>query len=120
MNENLKECSFLIPLVRDSDRRAHQPIIWKIFQDDMRKMFKGITGPETLYKDVEAIAGEYEDPDTKNPVRDQSRRYTVAIPPSDFEKLRSLLKQAAATFDQKTIYLSIAGEVEFIDRPDGC
>jgi hypothetical protein len=118
MNEKLKECSFLIPIVRDSDRRAHQPVIWKIFQDDLRKMFKGVTGPETMYRDVEAVAGEYEDPDTKTPVSDRSRRYTVAISPGDFDTLRGLLKQAAVMFDQKIIYLSIAGEVEFIDRPD--
>jgi hypothetical protein len=67
-----------------------------------------------MYKDVETVAGEYVEDATKKIVRDESRRYTVAIPRSRLDDLRQLLRKAANTFDQKAIYLSVAGEVEFV------
>ena len=72
-----------------------------------------------MYKDVESVTGEYVETATKKIVRDESRRYTVAISRSNLENLRQLLRKAANTFDQKAIYLSVAGEVEFaMPKPD--
>lgn len=120
MGERLAECSFIIPLVRDTDRMAHPPFAWSRFQDALRETFpKGHSGPELMYKEVETVPGEYVDEAAKKVVGDISRRYIVAIPRSDLDALRQLLRKAANTFDQKAIYLSIAGEVEFvIPRPE--
>jgi hypothetical protein len=120
MEERLVECSFLVPLVRDSDRVAHPPIAWSLFQDAMREAFpKGHSGPELMFKDVETVPGEYVDEAAKKVVGDLSRRYIVAIPRSKLEGLRQLLRKAANTFDQKAMYLSVAGEVEFVTaRPE--
>jgi len=120
MEERLVECSFLIPIVRDSDRAPHPPIVWRLLQDAIRGAFpQGHSGPELMYKDVETVPGEYVEDATKKIVRDESRRYTVAIPRSKLDDLRQLLRRAANTFDQKAIYLAVAGEVEFVTpRPE--
>ncbi len=120
MQEKLVECSFLIPVLRDTDRAPHPPIVWRLLQDEARQMFpQGHSGPELLYKDVETVPGEYAEEATKRIVCDESRRYTVAIPRGKLEQLRSLLRRAAKTFDQKAIYLAVAGEVEFVvPRPE--
>jgi len=57
---------------------------------------------------------KYQDPDTGQRVQDQSRRYLVALPRKDVEKLREVLREACVVFQQKAIYLSVAGEVEFV------
>jgi hypothetical protein len=115
MEERRVECSFLIPIVRDSDRSPHPPIVWRLLQDAIRALFpQGHSGPELMYKDVETVPGKYVEDATKRIVRDESRRYTVAISRSNLGKLRKLLKRAANTFDQRAIYLSVAGEVEFV------
>ena len=113
--ERLVECAFLIPIVRDSDGSPHPPIVWRLLQDAIRALFpQGHSGPELMYKDVETIQGEYVDEAARKVVGDVSRRYVVAIPRSKLPDLRQLLRKAANTFDQKAIYLSVAGEVEFV------
>jgi hypothetical protein len=65
------------------------------------------------------VPGEYIEEATGTVVRDESRRYTIALPRSKLNGLRKLLRRAANTFDQKAIYLSVAGEVEFVTpRPE--
>jgi hypothetical protein len=120
MEERLVECSFLLPIVRDSDREPHPPVVWRLLQDAIRTTFpRGHSGPELFYRDVETVPGEYVEEATQTIVRDESRRYTVAIPRSRLDDLRQLLRRAANTFDQKAIYLSVAGEVEFVTpRPE--
>jgi hypothetical protein len=54
------------------------------------------------------------DPDTREPVADQSRRYVVAMPREKVPKLRRILREAARVFEQKCIYLSVAGRVELL------
>ena len=120
VEERLVECSFLLPIVRDSDRAPHPPIVWRLLQDAIRATFpQGHSGPELLYRDVESVPGEYVEDATKRIVRDERRRYTIAISRSKLEDLRRLLRSVANTFDQKAIYLSVAGEVEFVmPRPE--
>lgn len=47
--------------------------------------------------------------------RDESRKYWIALPAEKLEDLRAMLCRAANTFDQRAIYLSVAGRVEFIE-----
>ncbi len=115
MKEKLAECSFLIPMVRDSDRKPHPIETWWAFQEELRTAWpEGHTGPEWAYRDVRPISGEYRDSGTGRVVRDVSRRFTLAVPESRVGALRSILADAARRFDQKAIYLSVAGVVEFV------
>jgi hypothetical protein len=116
MSERVVECSFLVPIVGDSDRKVHSPVVWRLLQDAIHVLFKGLSGPERflLVRDVELVPGSYTEEATGNRIHDESRRYTVAIPEGQLEILRGLLRKAARTFDQKCIYLSVAGAVEFV------
>ncbi len=116
MSERVVECSFLVPIVGDTDRKPHSPIAWRLLQDAIHRLFKGLSGPERflLVRDVELVPGSYTEEATGNRVHDESRRYTLAIPEAQVEVLRSLLRSAANTFDQRCIYLSVAGAVEFV------
>src|SRR5687768_3258944 len=121
--EGLLECAFLVPLVRDSDRKPHRPLCWNLLEDASYEKFGGRQGPEELgsrrvwpdrvYRSVRPVPGEYRS-QTGSRVRDESRRYIVAVERRRVSELRRLLEQAANTFDQEAIYLSVRGEVEFV------
>ena len=67
------ECSFLLPIVRDSDRSTHPPIVWRLLQDAIRAAFpQGHSGPELMYRDIETVPGSYVEGVTKRIVRDES------------------------------------------------
>lgn len=113
------EVSFLVPEVRSSDRQLHQPIAWRLLQDEIRRKFpEGHSGPENFYRAVDVVPGEYSAAPGDPPISDRSRRYILALPEARIEEVRGLLRKAALTFDQKAIYLSVAGVVEFIDPGD--
>ena len=61
------------------------------------------------------VEGVYKDPDTGRPVSDKSRRYVVALPHRELDRLRRYLREVGAVFKQKIIYLSVAGQVEFVE-----
>jgi hypothetical protein len=119
------ECSFLIPIIRDSDKSPHQPLAWRALQDMVRREFiEGHSGPESVsmvmfYKDVKLTPGEYLDTEQDKPVPDVSRRYTIAIAEARLDDLRAILRKAANTFDQKCIYLSVAGHAELVEATPG-
>jgi len=52
---------------------------------------------------------------TGKKVSDRSYKYTVAVPRSSLQQLRTLLSEACGVFAQKSIYLSVAGQVELIE-----
>jgi hypothetical protein len=109
---HLVECGFYIPIHRDkslSDGEAHLPETWEWLQDSLYD-FGGATGSSALH------FGWYKDRDTKERVHDQSLRFEVALPRRQVAKLRALLRQACWVFEQKCIYLSVAGLVEFVER----
>lgn len=109
----LVECGFYIPLHRDkhlSDGQSHLPEAWEWLDDSLYE-FGGATRSTALY------VGCYMDRDAKDRVYDQSCRYEVALPPRQVGKLRALLRKACQVFQQKCIYLSVAGYVEFVEGP---
>jgi hypothetical protein len=109
----LLECSFLIPIRRDrnlSDGAAHAPRAWHWLDDELFQ-FGGAT------RDLGLHEGWYVDPDTGKPVRDRSQKYVVAVPRRHLGRLRRMLREACRVFAQKSIYLSVAGHVEFVERP---
>jgi hypothetical protein len=90
-----------------SDGKAHRGPAWK-WLDDQLMQFDGGTRSLELYE------GWYTDPDTGKRVTDQSRRYFVAMPAKEVERLRVVLRAACLIFQQKCIYLSVAGRVELV------
>jgi hypothetical protein len=114
MTNQLLECSFLIPVRRDldvSDGRQHEDESWQWLQSSLLLRFEGVT------PDRGTLDGFYKDPDTGKIVTDRSYRYTVAVEHERINELRELLAKACHIFQQKSIYLSIAGRVEFVESP---
>ena len=105
------ECTFFVPIRRDidlSDGQLHSAEAWEWLDDELYLRFRGGTEAPGLYK------GFYADPDTHTRVRDESRKFIVAVGSPDVKVLRRLLAEAKTVFQQKCIYLSIAGDVEFV------
>lgn len=106
------ECSFLIPIRRDrnlSDGKLHKTDAWDWLKGELYRRFEGLTQAPELY------AGSYKDPDTEERVSDESYKYFVAVPKNRVRQLRRLLAEACLVFHQKSIYLSVAGYVEFVE-----
>src|SRR4051812_27311354 len=87
-------------------------------QRNLPPISRGTQRPETFYRGDALVPGEYEEKAGTPPVADTSRRYLLAIPEGKVNDLRLLLRMAAHTFDQKAIYLSVAGTVEFVVPAD--
>ena len=111
--EEILECAFFIPLIRNTDKRPHQPLCWNALQDALFEAFGGSTGPEAIYRALRSVRGEYEG-NAGERIVDESWRYIAAVPRSRLTDLRQILARAANTYDQEAIYLSVAGVVEFI------
>ncbi|SRR5260370_38405504 len=110
---SLLECTFFIPERRDrflSDGRAHKKKAWEWLEGELYGAFKGGTAAPGWYD------GFYEDPDTHEMMCDRCRKYIVALRAAQVAELRRFLQQACEVFQQKMIYLSIAGRVEFVER----
>src|SRR5438445_10047550 len=115
MDDRRVQCEFFMPVVRNSDKKPHQPIAWMMLGNEIRRVFPaGHSGPETFYRGDALVPGEYEENPGSPPVSDVSRRYILAIPESKVNDLRLLLKMAAHTCDQQAMYLSVAVAVEFV------
>lgn len=109
------ECSFLIPIRGDaklSDGELHRTDLRQWLTDELYVLFGGGTIAPGLWE------GFYTDPDSGSRVADESRKFLVAIPPNQLDSLRGLLAQCCRVFHQKCIYLSVAGQVEFVANPD--
>ena len=59
---------------------------------------------------TELYKGWYVDANTARPAKDLSRKYFVALRRVELARLRSILKRACFVFEQKYIYLSVAGQ----------
>jgi len=110
-------CVFLVPVVRDSDRKPHPPISWRLLQDALVRTFGAITGPETVlyYRNPAAIQGVWSPGEGQEPVEDLSRKYTVAVPADRVDELRALLRRAGNSFDQRVMYREVAGYAELLE-----
>lgn len=114
-------CVFLIPVVRDSDRKPHPSIVWRLLQDALLRTFGGATGPEEViyYRKADPVKGAWSPGANEAPIEDRSRKYTVAIPEDRVDDLRGLLRKAGNSFDQQVIHLEVAGYAETLNvRPE--
>jgi hypothetical protein len=114
VHDPLLECTFLIPTRRDanlSDGGLHDPEMWDWLTSELFNRFHGGTSAPGTYH------GFYEDPDTHQRVVDESYRYIVALEGLRIDELRHMLSAACVFFQQKCIYLSVAGHVEFVEPP---
>ena len=113
----LVECSFLVPIVGDSDRRAHTPLTWRLLHDGLHRKFGGRTGPSRVFafRSAEIVPGGWSPDDGAETIEDESRLYKVSVPEDRLDELRALLRKAANSFDQQVVYLSIRGFVEFVE-----
>ena len=112
IQKRVSECSFFIPIRRDanlSDGELHSTEVWDWLDDELYDRFRGGTVAPGLYD------GFYRDPDTEERISDESRKFLVAVSVQQIDDLRDLLAEACVKFQQKCIYLSVAGEVEFIE-----
>lgn len=109
------ECSFLIPIRRDallSDGRRHSTKTWRWLDEELYLRFGGRTVAPGLYR------GFYADPHTGQQVADESRKFIVALSQAQLGVLHDLLNEVCTRFQQKCIYLSVAGQVEFVEARD--
>lgn len=114
VRDPLLECRFLIPVRRDtnlSDGAERDSAAWQWLRRELFALFEGATRDTGLHE------GFYKDPDTETQVTDKSFRYTVAVAKERADELRQLLSLACLVFQQKCIYLSVAGHVEFVEPP---
>jgi hypothetical protein len=110
--EQIVEAVFLIPIREDrhvGHGRLHPHTRWQRLTRDLYEMFAGWS------RDPGLVKGVYKDPETGRPVSDKSRRYVVALPQRELDRLRRYLQEVGAVFKQKVIYLSVAGKVEFVE-----
>ena len=111
----MPECSFLIPLQRDAeiaDGKAHARSAWKWLHRELGLAFEAMTIAPGEY------TGVWPSPLSKKNVSDKSKKYTIAIPRQRVQELRAILQKACVVFAQQSLYLSVAGNVEFIQAPD--
>ncbi len=110
------ECSFLIPVVRDSDHRPHPAVAWRLLKEALLRRFGGWSGPErvTVFRSSELVPGGWTPERDSEPIQDESRRYTIGLSEDRLDELRAVLRRAARSFDQQAVYLSVRGYVEFV------
>jgi len=104
-------CVLLVPVVRDSDRKPHQPVLWRLLQDALLSTFGAVTGPEAVayYRNPVAVRGAWSPGAGREQVEDLSRKFTVAVPEDRVDELRAILRRAGNSFDQRVMYLEVAG-----------
>jgi hypothetical protein len=108
----LSECTFLIPVRRDaelSDGDPHDAEAWEWLTDELYDSFNGVTTAPGLYQ------GVWKSSKTGQRVADESRKFIVALASDKVDYLRHILAEACDVFKQQAIYLSVGGQVEFIE-----
>ncbi|HVT60531.1 MAG TPA: hypothetical protein VHR45_19315 [Thermoanaerobaculia bacterium] len=114
-------CVFLTARARFEPRNS-SAVLWRLLQDALIARLGSVTGPENVlyYRGLEPVPGAWWSPGKgEKPVKDLSRKYTVAIPAERVDELRGLLRRAGNSFDQRVVYLEVAGYAELLEvKPD--
>ena len=106
--EALVLCEFLMPIVRNGNRQEHEAWVCEALHSALYERFGGYTVASTVY------SGTYRDASGEC-INDVSRMYKVALAPSQLGIMREILKHTAKVFDQESVFLSVQGNVEFVN-----
>jgi hypothetical protein len=109
------ECKPAIPVRRDkrlSDGEPHAPSAWDWFEGELYEGY----GTARWSSALEVATWRDK---SGQPIRDESRVYTIAIPDEKVDELRKLLMQACMVFCQECIYLTVGGRAELVYPPAG-
>src|SRR5436190_14701172 len=110
VNEERIETWFVIPLVRNSNKKPHVALLWGCLRAELYRVAGGEARKRVVLEDVEESSGSWKNPTTSKPVRDKSRKYTVVIERQNAETvLRAVLERAANSFDQDEILFLVQG-----------
>lgn len=102
------ETSFLIPLRDHFTQDLHSYAKFEETEKDLFLMFDGWTF-------TGIVTGTWKDPETGEAIPEKSRRYVIAVPEKDLNKLRHHLRnKIKPAFGQKSVYFEVAGKVEFL------
>ena len=54
------ECSFLVPIRRNSDRKRHRPMMWTLLTNALRRTFGGFSGPRRVvaFRGIDTVSGD--------------------------------------------------------------
>jgi hypothetical protein len=89
-------------------------VLWRLLEEVLSDAWGGWTGPESVEwgRKKAVVPGGWKPEGADQPITDESRKYTVFVPPAEMDTLRSLLRKAANSFDQQEILLSVRGRRE--------
>ena len=113
------ETWFLVPLVRNSDKKKHVGTLWGALRAEVYQIAGGWSGPKkviAVIEDVDLVPGGWRDKTTGKCSQDQSRKYTVMIERSKIQGLAEVLVRAANSFDQQEILFVVQGEDHSVRR----
>jgi len=112
------ETWFLIPILRDSDRKLHRATLYELLHSELFDIAGGLSGPKSvsIILDPELVPGSWRDPGKRKPTGDESRKYTVLILRERLSALREVLERAANSFDQKEILFVVQGVDQSVQR----
>jgi len=109
--DTLLECSFMLSIHSDDDLAEDAEPESKACQwleAKLLSLFKGVK----VYRD--STSGLYLVPHSNQSVAGKFCRYTVPVQKRRLDEMRRILIDLCDAFDQESIYLSIAGHVEFV------
>jgi hypothetical protein len=77
-------------------------VLWRLLEEVLSDAWGGWTGPESVEwgRKKAVVPGGWKPQGADRPITDESRKYTVFVPPAEMDTLRSLLRKAANSFDQ--------------------
>jgi hypothetical protein len=110
--DTLVECAFLLPIRRDaqiSDGKFHDSDVWDWLYKELTSRFSVLVRAPGLYESV------WKNPETGKVVREKSNKIYVAAKLDDLSMFREFLVEVCKKLHLKTLYLSVAGYVEYVD-----
>ena len=116
--EERVKMEFLIPLKRNSDRRLHDAALWRL----LRLALYAVAGGESsiiVIKSKETYTGSWRNPQSMEPVEDESREYSVVIERSKESLLREVLERSCNSLDQEEILFLVQGVDRSVRRDPG-
>lgn len=110
------ETWFVIPTVRDSDKKKHRATLWGLLRAELYEVAGADSWKWVILEELAPTKGSWKNPKTGKPVRDKSRKYTVVVLREKAEEIREVLFRAANSFDQQEILFMVLGVDRSVKR----